>query len=130
MRRVRQIKRDAKQLWRLSLVNGSLDENRARLVVERVIESRHTGKSAILSQFLRLVRLDRARHAAQVASAAPLDADTRAAVEEGLARRYGRAIATTFVVDPTLLAGMRLKVGSDVYDGSIKGGLAALEARF
>jgi len=130
MRRVRQIKRDAKQLWRLSLVNGSLDENRARLVVERVIESRHTGKSAILSQFLRLVRLDRARHAAQVASAAPLDADTRAAVEEGLARRYGRAIATTFVVDPTLLAGMRLKVGSDVYDGSVKGGLAALEARF
>ncbi|TMB20139.1 MAG: ATP synthase F1 subunit delta [Deltaproteobacteria bacterium] len=130
MRRARQIKRDAKQLWRLSLVNGSLDENRARLVVERVIESRHTGKSAILSQFLRLVRLDRARHAAQVASAAPLDADTRAAVEEGLARRYGRTIATTFVVDPTLLAGMRLKVGSDVYDGSVKGGLAALEARF
>src|SRR5439155_1453481 len=98
--------RDAAELWRLSLVNGSLDENRARLVVERVIESRHTGKSAILSQFLRLVRLDRARHAAQVASAAPLDADTRAAVEEGLARRYGRAIATTFVVDPTLLAGL------------------------
>ena len=130
MRRARQIKRDAKQLWRLSLVNGSLDENRARLVVERVIESRHTGKSAILSQFLRLVRLDRARHAAQVASAAPLDADTRAAVEEGLTHRYGPAITTTFVVDPTLVAGMRLKVGSDVYDGSVKGGLAALEARF
>jgi len=39
-------------------------------------------------------------------------------------------MATTFVVDPTLIAGMRLKVGSDVYDGSVKGGLAALEARF
>ena len=130
MRKARQTRRDAKQLWRLCLVNGSLDESRARLVVERVIESRHTGKSAILSHFLRLLRLDRARHAAQVASAAPLDADTRAAVEEGLARRYGRAIATTFVVDPTLIAGMRLKVGSDVYDGSVKGGLAALEGRF
>jgi len=111
-------------------VNGSLDENRARLVVEQVIESRHAGKPAVLSHFLRLLRLDRALHAAQVASAAPLDAGTRTAVEEGLARRYGRAMATTFVVDPTLIAGMRLKVGSDVYDGSVKGGLAALEARF
>jgi len=130
MRKARQTKRDAKQLWRLCLVNGSLDENRARLVVEQVIESRHTGKAAILSYFLLLLRLDRALHAAQVASAAPLEADTRTAVEEGLTRRYGHAITTTFVVDPTLIAGMRLQIGSDVYDGSVKGGLAALEARF
>ncbi len=130
MRKARQTRRDANQLWRLCLVNGSLDENRARLVVERVIESRHTGKLAILSHFLRLVRLDRTLHAAQVASAAPLDAETRAAVEGGITRRYSRAMATTFVVDPTLIAGMRLKVGSDVYDGSVKGGLASLEARF
>ena len=130
MRTARQIRRDATQLWRLCLVNGSLDENRARLVVEQVIESRHAGRQAILSHFLRLLRLDRALHAAQVASAAPLDAETRAAVEGGLTRRYGRAMATTFVVDPTLIAGMRLKVGSDVYDGSVKGGLASLEARF
>jgi F-type H+-transporting ATPase subunit delta len=130
MRKARQTIRDAKQLWRLCLVNGSLDEDRARRVVEQIIESRHTGKAAILSYFLRLLRLDRALHAARVASAAPIDADTRAAVEKGLARRYGRGIATTFVVDPTLIAGMRLQVGSDVYDGSVKGGLAALEARF
>ena len=130
MRRARQIRRDAKQLWSLCLVNGSLDESRARVVVERMIESRHAGKLAVLSQFLRLLRLDRALHAAQVASAVPLDAETRAAVEEGLARRYGPAIATTFLVDPTLIAGMRLKVASDVYDGSVKGGLAALEGRF
>ena len=129
MRTARQIRRDATRLWRLCLVNGSLDENRARLVVEQVIEARRAGRQGIL-HFLRLLRLDRALHAAQVASAAPLDTDTRGAVEEWLARRYGRAMATTYVVDPTLIAGMRLKVGSDVYDGSVKGGLAALEARF
>ena len=65
MRKARQTKRDAKHLWRLCLVNGSLDENRARLVVEQVIESRHTGKAAILSYFLLLLRLDRALHAAE-----------------------------------------------------------------
>jgi F-type H+-transporting ATPase subunit delta len=130
MRTGRQIRRDATQLWRLCLVNGSLDESRARLVVEHVIESRRVGRQAVLSHFLRLLKLDRALHAAQVASAAPLDSDTRAAVEKALAGRYGRATATMFVVDPTLIAGMRLKVGSDVYDGSVKGSLAALEARF
>jgi len=130
MRTARQIRRDATQLWRLCLVSGSLDENRARLVVEQVIEARRVGRQGILAHFLRLLRLDRALHAAQVASAASLDTDTRGAVEEWLARRYGRAMTTTYVVDPTLIAGMRLHVGSDVYDGSVKGGLAALEARF
>jgi F-type H+-transporting ATPase subunit delta len=130
MRTARQVRHDAERLWRLCLVNGSLDENRAREVVDQIIESRKYGGPAILAHFLRLLRLDRARQAAQVESAGPLDADVRAAVEEGLARTYGPAINTTFVVDPTLIGGMRVRVGSDVYDGSVRGGLDALEARF
>src|SRR5437660_11974142 len=101
MRKARQTKRDAKHLWRLCLVTGSLDENRARLVFEQVIESRHTGKAAILSYFLLLLRLDRALHASQVASAATLEADTRTSVAGGLTRRYGHSSTTTFGVDPT-----------------------------
>jgi F-type H+-transporting ATPase subunit delta len=130
MRARRQIRRDAKRLWRLCLVNGYLDEGRAREVVDRVIESRQSSGPAILSHFLRLLRLDVARQSAQVESAAPLDAQTRAAVEEQLARKYARAVTPTFVVDPTLIGGMRVKIGSDVYDGSVKAGLAALEASF
>jgi len=80
MKTARQVRRDAKRLWRLCLVNGSLDESRIRQVVDRVIESRQSGGVAVLSRFLRLVKLDRARQVAQVESAAPLDADVRAAV--------------------------------------------------
>ena len=36
MKRIRQAKRDAKELFRLCLVNGLLDEDRVRQVVERV----------------------------------------------------------------------------------------------
>jgi F-type H+-transporting ATPase subunit delta len=128
--RKRQAKRDAKQLWRLCLVDGSLDEGRAREVVNRLIESKHTGGPAILSNFLRLVRLDLAGKAARVDSAVPLDADVRASVEQSLARKYGPRIATSFVVDPSLIGGMRVRVGSDVYDGSVKAGLDALEVGF
>ncbi len=130
MKTARQVRRDAKRLWRLCLVDGWLDDSRVRQVVDRVIESRRSGGVAVLSHFLRLVKLDRARQVAQVESAAPLDADVRAAVEERLARRYGSAVETTFVVDPALIGGMRVKVGSDVYDGSVRAGLDALEARF
>ena len=130
MKTAQQVQRDAKRLWRLCLVNGSRDESRVRQVVDRVIESRRSGGVAVLSRFLRLLKLDRARQVAQVESAAPLDADARAAVQERLARRYGPAVETTFVVDPALIGGMRVKVGSDVYDGSVKAGLDALEARF
>jgi len=130
MRSARQTRRDATRLWRLCLPNGSLDERRAREVVDRVLGSGHSGGPPILTHFLRLLKLDRARHAAAVASAAPLDPDVRATLAARLARRYGRAITTTFVVDATLIGGMRVKVGSDVYDGSVRGELDALEARF
>jgi F0F1-type ATP synthase delta subunit len=36
-------------------------------------------------------------------------------------------LASEFVQDPALIAGMRVRVGSDVYDGTIMGRLAALE---
>jgi F-type H+-transporting ATPase subunit delta len=37
-------------------------------------------------------------------------------------------LATSFEHKPELIGGMRIKVGSDVYDGSVKARLAALEA--
>jgi F-type H+-transporting ATPase subunit delta len=38
-------------------------------------------------------------------------------------------VKPAFIVTPALLGGMRIKVGSDVYDGSVRARLAALEAR-
>jgi F-type H+-transporting ATPase subunit delta len=84
----------------------------------------------ILARFQRLVRVDRARHRAQVDSAVPLGPEARAGVDAALLRLYGPAVTTSFADDPTLIAGLRIQVGSDVYDGSVKGRLAALESRF
>jgi F-type H+-transporting ATPase subunit delta len=126
----RDARREAKQLWRLCVVNGSLDDGRARDVVSQVIESRHTSGPAVLAYFLRLVRLDLARKTAQVESAVPLDADVRSSVEQSLSRKYGPGITPSFVVDPLLIGGMRVRVGSDVYDGSVKAELDALEMGF
>ena len=129
MHTTRQVRRDATRLWRLGLVNGRPDPVRVRDVVEGLIETRRGGAAAVRSQFLRLLRLDTSRWSARVDTAAPLDPDDRVAVEVTLASRYG-AIETTFAVDPHLIGGLRLTVGSEVYDGSVRARLAALDARF
>jgi len=130
MHTARQARRDATQLWRLCLVNGRPDAARVRNVVEGLIETPRGGAAAVRSHLLRLVRLDATKWSARVATATPLDADVRAAVEATLASRYGAAIETTFAVDPQLIGGMRLTVGSEVYDGSVRARLVALDARF
>jgi F-type H+-transporting ATPase subunit delta len=42
---------------------------------------------------------------------------------------YGAGVEATFTENPALIGGMRIKVGSDVYDDSVRARLAALEAR-
>jgi F-type H+-transporting ATPase subunit delta len=97
--------------------------------VQQLVESGRRGALTVVTRFRRLVRLDRTQHSADITSAAPLAPDTRALLEAGIARVYGSGLAIAFTEDPALLGGVRVTVGSDVYDGSIRGGLAALEAR-
>ena len=130
MKTTRQTKREAKRLFRLCLVNGLVDEGRTRQVVQRMIESKRRGGLALLSHFRRLVKLEYARHTAEVESAVPVPADLRASIQAGLARAYGPGISASFVHNPELIGGMRIKVGSDVYDGSVRARLAALEKNF
>lgn len=126
----RRAKREAKQLFRLCLVNGLLDENRVRRVVQHVVAAGHHDCSAILSHLRRLVKLDLARRTAAIESATPLPADLLAAIEAGLRRRYGPGLTTAIAPRPTLIGGLRVQVGSDVYDGSVRARLAALENTF
>jgi F-type H+-transporting ATPase subunit delta len=130
MKTSKQAAREAKQLFRLCVSNGLLDEGRVRQVVERVIRSQYRGYLAVLSRFRRLLKLEQERHLAEVESATPLPADLRASVEAGLERLYGPGIDIQFAIRPSLIGGIRVKVGSDVYDGSVKSELAALERSF
>jgi F-type H+-transporting ATPase subunit delta len=126
----RKARTDATRLWRLCLVNGRPDPARVSNIVDGLVDTTRTGARAMLAHFLRLVRLDVARWSARVDTAAPLEAADRAALEAMIGERYGRGIEAAFGVDPALIGGMRLRVGSDVYDGSIRARLTALDKRF
>ena len=129
MASTRKTKRLARRLYRLSLVNGTVDAGRARQITQRLAESGQRGSLQVVDDFLRLVRLDRERHTAIVESAEPLAPDLQADVAANLAKTYGSSVDASFTVNPALIGGMRVKVGSDVYDGSVRGRLAAIEAR-
>jgi len=130
MKTARQARRDARELWRACLASGTLDEGRARAAVDLIARARRAGARAVLKQFFRLIRLHDADHTAIVASAVPLDALVRTEIELGLTRLYGSGVTATFVTDRSLIGGVRVQVGSDVYDGSVRAGLATLESRF
>jgi F-type H+-transporting ATPase subunit delta len=126
----KQSRRDAKQLFQACLVNGQLDEARVRQVVSAVIEKRPRGHVPTLSQFQRLVKLDLERRQARVESAVALPADTQASVQANLTQKYGSNLNFQFSVKPDLIGGLRVQVGSDVYDGSVKARLQNLQTSF
>jgi F-type H+-transporting ATPase subunit delta len=130
MKMTAQARRQAKQLFRLCLVNGMLNDERVSQAVRRILQARRRGYMVLLAEFHRLVKIDRARHTAEVQSARPLPPDLRTHLQVSLERLYGPGITTSFAENPALIGGVRIRVASDVYDGSVRAGLAALEKRF
>jgi F-type H+-transporting ATPase subunit delta len=130
MKATKHARHEATQLFRLCQVNGVLDETRAREAVRQIVATKPRGYLGTLLYLQRLVRLDAAERTARVESAAKLPSDVQAGVQAGLTRAYGAGLSTTFAENPALIGGMRIRVGSDVYDGSVQGRLAALEQSF
>ena len=126
----KQAKRDAKQLFSNCKVDGLLDEGRIRQSLQAVISQKPRGYVAILSHFHRLVRLDLERRAARVESAVTLTPAQQATVQQNLSRRYGQGLNVAFSQNPGLIGGLRIKVGSDLIDGSVQSRIAALADSF
>ncbi len=126
----KQARHEAKGLFRFCVVNGALDESRVRRVVDEVARTRPRGYVAILSHFQRLVKLELDRRTARVESPVPLPPELQSEVKQKLERLYGPGLNLSFAPNPALLGGLRIRVGSDVYDGSVQARLAALAESF
>jgi F-type H+-transporting ATPase subunit delta len=122
--------REARQLFRNCQVDGLLDENRVRQTVALLLAKKPHGYVGILSRLHRLVKLELERRAARVESATPLPADLQADVTRRIRQIYGPGADIAFSQNPTLLGGLRVQVGSDLYDGSVRTRLEKLEQSF
>ena len=79
---------------------------------------------------MRLVKLHLAQRTASVESAGPLSPELRASVLAALNSRYGPGLSTVFAEQPSLIGGLRIRVGSRVLDASVLGRLVELEKSF
>jgi F-type H+-transporting ATPase subunit delta len=122
--------REARQLFRGCHVNQVLDENRVRQTLTLLVEKKPRGYVEILARLHRLVKLDLELHAAKIESATALSPDAQSEVENRLKKIYGDGLNFSFAENPALLGGLRIRVGSDLYDGSVKTRLEKLEQSF
>lgn len=119
-------RRDAKQLFRMCFADGVLDQARVADTFRRVAESKPRGYMPMLTYFQRRVKLEIERRTARVDSAVPLPPNIAESITNQLNQLYGPGLSISFGQDPALIGGLRIKVGSDVFDGSIQRRLARL----
>src|SRR3954451_929396 len=95
--------------------DGRLHEDRIRAVVAKLPQTKPRGYLAILSSFERLVRLEVQKRQATIESAAELSHPLSDQLRADLQRKYGQDLNFDFRVNPDLIGGLRVQVGSDVW---------------
>lgn len=110
------------------LLAGKAHPVTARLAILAL--SSFGGRSFVgsLSRLVELAAARRDRAVAYVTAAAPLTEDEERRLAEALATRYGREVSLQVDVDPKVLGGISVKVGSELYDGTIRRRLAQARA--
>jgi F-type H+-transporting ATPase subunit delta len=95
-----------------------------------VIDHRRIGMIAEIREAVELLVEERLGFVrAEVSSAAPLDDRYHALLESELSRLTGKRMRLRFAVNPELLGGAVARIGSTVYDGSVRGQLQQLRRR-
>ncbi|HWB03262.1 MAG TPA: F0F1 ATP synthase subunit delta [Verrucomicrobiales bacterium] len=120
--------RTARQLFRLTLKKGKVDEKTARKIVAKVTESKPRHYLGILTAYHRMLRLEASRRHAIVESAATLSNEECDEIRAQLQEAHGKDLTAEFHLNPDLIGGMRVKIGSTVWDGSVKSRLDNLRS--
>ena len=123
----KQARREAKSLFRSCQVNGLMDDARVRQAVTMLAQEKPRGYLRILMHLQHLVKLDVQRRTAKVESATAMTPEAEANLKNTLGRKYGPGLNYSFEKKPELIGGLRIHVGSDVYDGTVSGRLKSLE---
>ena len=130
MKGTKQSRRLAQQLFKSCQVDDRLNADRVRKAVSLLIEQKPRGYFGILQNLQRLVKLDEASRSARVESAVALSQAQQQDVRNSLKRLKSSDVTVEFATNSGLIGGMRVKIGDDVYDGSVKTRLTSLSDNF
>ncbi|MEP7014851.1 MAG: ATP synthase F1 subunit delta [Verrucomicrobiota bacterium] len=123
----KEIRRLSREMMRSSFTGGRLDNGKIASLVQSLIAKKPRHGVEVLQDYARLLRLEIGKRHAKIESSSELTPEISAKIVERLKKKYGDELTTEFRVDPTLLGGMRVRVGSDVWDGSVRNRLERLQ---
>jgi F-type H+-transporting ATPase subunit delta len=123
----KEIRRLSREMLRASFTDGELDSGRIASLVDSLIARKPRNYVDVLKNYRRLLRLEVEKRRARIETASEVDREATSKVIENLKKKYGDDLTTEFVVNPQLLGGMRIRVGSDVWDGTVRNRLERLQ---
>ena len=126
----KEIRQLSRQMLRASFTDGQLDHGKIASLVQSLIAKRPRHFMNVLQYYKRLLRLEIENRHARIESATELAPQAAADIIARLKKKYGEDLTSEFVVDPTLLGGARVRVGSDVWDGTLRNRLERLQQQF
>jgi len=117
----------SRKMLQASFTDGQLDPGRIASLVDSLVTHKPRNYIDVLKNYKRLLRLELEKRHATIETASEMDPAIRSEIVANLKRKYGNDLAAEFQVDPQLLGGMRIRVGSDVWDGSVRNRLQRLQ---
>jgi F-type H+-transporting ATPase subunit delta len=123
----KEIRQLSRKMLQASFTDGQLDPGSISSLVDSLVTHKPRNYIDVLKNYKRLLRLELEKRHATIETASEVDSAVRSEIEANLKSKYGDDLATDFHVDPQLLGGMRIRVGSDVWDGSVRNRLERLQ---
>jgi F-type H+-transporting ATPase subunit delta len=123
----KEARRQARELFDSALdASGRPDREKVLRIADLLVKASPRHTLQILKEFTRLVRLESTKHHALIESAVEIDASSREAIVASLRKLDGGEVTVETRVDPSLIGGSRIRLGSEVWDASVRSRLAAL----
>ncbi len=122
----RQVRATAKLLLSLSLENGQISEGKVRDVLLWFEQKRPAHAAAILREYHRLASREVNRTRARIEFSGALAGGAIPSIIAELSKLYHRPISATAVENPSLIAGIRIRIGDDVFERSLSAQLETL----
>ena len=123
----KEIRQLSRKMLQASFTDGQLDPGRISSLVDSLVTRKPRNYVDALKNYKRLLRLELEKRHATIETASDVDPAVRSEIEANLKTKYGNDLSTEFHVDPKLLGGMRIRVGNDVWDGSVRNRLERLQ---
>jgi F-type H+-transporting ATPase subunit delta len=123
----KEIRRLSRKMLQASFTDGQLDPGRIASLVDSLVTQKGRNYIDVLKNYKRLLRLELEKRHATIETASEVDPTIRSEIEANLKSKYGNDLSTEFHLDPQLLGGMRIRVGNDVWDGSVRNRLQRLQ---